>query len=136
MKHLLYILCLFVLSCDSGADDPCEQIVGEWEFFEIQHIDFIEVCEGYDIDIENSQNLVIVENIIITLENDCIDNQVFFNNYCPDDLNDCDNPIIAPSFPFNVDGDIMTLTFENIEDRVSPDCSSILDISVVYQRVE
>ena len=130
MKHLLYILCLFVLSCDSGGDaTACEQIVGEWEFFEIQHIDFIEVCEGYDIDIENSENLVIPENIIITLENDCIDNQVFFNN-CP--LNDdCTNPIVNLTIPFTVDGDFMTLTFEYIDEE-SPDCS----INIVYQRVK
>ena len=30
MKHLLYILCLFVMSCDSGGNGACEQLIGEW----------------------------------------------------------------------------------------------------------
>ena len=32
MKHLLYILCLFVLSCDSGGDDAItmDDLNGDW----------------------------------------------------------------------------------------------------------
>jgi len=137
MKYLLSILCLFVLSCDNGGDgnqSTCEQIIGEWEFVDIQ-FKFIEECDEYaNFDIENLTEFF-VENITITAENDCNNNRVNLSTCLPDS-DDCPtNKIITL---FSIDGDIMTLTMEDVEIHhvATPEINCFADVTITYERID
>ena len=112
MKHLLSILCLFVLSCDDDNLSPCENlIIGKWQLLNIDweytgseeccdedcQAEIIEDTEGYQI------NALIVE-FPSNIDSYCYNDNTI--TLCTDEESeDCRN-----DYEFSINGDILTVS--------------------------
>ena len=140
-----------MLSCDEDGDSTCEQIIGEWETIDTQ-VTIIGECDGYEDyfdsgyeDFDNeSQNTpdIITKNLVITSEFICENNHL---THCSDESDILDGFDLCYTSTFTVDGDIMTLHYENItvlsgsttingEEVNFIECFG--DVTQIYERVE